>query len=653
MVSRRTKRSESNSPEYNSYTVAVIAMLAIVVAIMATYTGVFGTTLRLGSITSAPTCDFTITGVSDIKTISNEPTLNNEKIYLVTVRADKGGECIRATVTQDDLNRMGIPDTLLGNLTLSVELQDMSLLYKLYSDVVMYKIYESTGTADLSEAVPYSKATKSTTRASALGTYSDPNGQAPKMNHLGNFPSGGDVNLMVDIGRWAYVMPEASVIPFGADKTGNWWVTHFGGVPYYRGYLIDTMPFNRYQVQFTLSRDDEILAQTTMDEQNRVSNLGDFARIKAIGGRIESVFPPQPGVDFAVVQGLEGTPVKDKLKFVTKPRYSNYKVTLDELVNFDNNYFVYSWANLAGSLIVNSTPAGATIYIDNRAAGITPVTIPDVTVGRHTITAKATGFKDFVQEINTMPTINKVSISMALLPPPPPPAPEPPAAPVARDPGVGREVITDKENTLNNMLGLMSTETTTPRDCILDVAALSVVCRPTYPVTYPEFQLLIKAKSIAMQTNAGIPKILSADIGTSTEGVASYAIVKFKNIGKVSDSFDISLQSKPSLSSGVQTFTLVPDGEGTATIPFSGAAGVYSAKVVMQSKSNPMSRTAMAVNVSISKNTLPSELEKLQKQTDILEDLIGSGYSWAVKAVIILLILLIIGAGYYIYSKRR
>ncbi|MDD5453999.1 MAG: PEGA domain-containing protein [Candidatus Ratteibacteria bacterium] len=647
MTSRKSKGNK-----YSGY-IPIIAAVLIISGLAGAYFGLFGTTLKLGSITPAPTCDFTVIGVSDIKTISNEPTLNNEKIYLVTVRADKGGECIKATVTQDDLNRMGIPDTLLGNLTLSVELQDMSLQYKLYNDVVMYKVYESTATADLSQPVPYSKATKLTTRASALGTYVDPNGQAPKMNHLGNFPSGGDVNLMVDIGRWAYVMPEASNIPFGADKSGNWWVTHFGGVPYYRGYLIDTMPFNKYQVQFTLSRDDEILAQTTMDEQNRVSNLGDFARIKAIGGRIESVFPPQPGVDFAVVQGVEGTPVKDQLKFVTKPRYSNYKTTLDELVNFDNNYFVYSWANLAGSLVINSTPVGATIYIDNRAAGITPVTIPDVTVGRHTITAKTTGFRDFVQEINTMPTINKVAINMALLPPPVPPAPLPPAAPVARDPGVGRETITDKENTLNNMLGLMSTETTTPRDCVLDVPSLSVVCRPTYPVTYPEFQLLIKAKTIAMQIDAGIPKILSVDGGTSTEGVTSYEIVKFKNIGKVPDSFDISLQSKPSLSSGVQTFTLPANGESTATIPFSGAAGNYSAKIVMQSKNNPLSKTSMPVNINISKNTLPSEIEKLQKQTGLLEDLIGSGYAWVINALIALLVVGIVGAGYYIYLKRR
>lgn len=648
-MSRRTKQKDDDLVKY----APVLVILIIAAAVIASYTGVLGTTLKLGSITSQQPCDFTITGISDIKTISNEPTLNNEKIYLVTVRADRGGECIRATVTQDDLNRMGIPDTLLGNLTLSVELQDMSLEYKLYNDVVLYKVYESTGTDDLSQPVPYMKATKQTTIASALGSYQDPNGQAPKMNHLGNFPSGGDVNLMVDIGRWAYVMPEASNIPFGADKTGNWWVTHFGGVPFYRGYLIDTMPFNKYTVQFTLSRDDEILAQTTMDEQNRISNLGDFARIKAIGGKIESVFPPQPGVDYSVVQGLKGTPVEDKLKFVTKPRYSNYKTTLDELVNFDNNYFVYSWSNLAGTLILNSTPVGASIYIDNRAAGITPVTIPDVTVGRHTITAKATGYKDFVQEINTQPTINKVTIFMALVPPPPPPAPEPPAAPISRDPGVGREVITDKENTLNNMLGLMSSENVAPRDCILDVAALSVVCRPTYPVTYPEFQLLIKAKSIAMQTNAGIPKIISADIGNSTEGVASYAIVKFKNIGKVPDSFDISLQSKPSLTSGVQTFTLVEGGEGTATIPFSGAAGFYTAKVVMQSRTNPLSKISMPVNITIGKNTLPSDLEKLQKQTDFLEDLIGSGYSWIIKGLIVLLVLGVIGAGYYIYREKR
>ncbi len=203
------------------------------------------------------------------------------------------------------------------------------------------------------------------------------------------------------------------------------------------------------------------------------------------------------------------------------------------------------------------------------------------------------------------------------------------------------------------MLGLMSSENVAPRDCILDLAALAVVCRPTYPVTYPEFQLLIKASSIAMQTSAGIPQIISADIGKSTEGVSSNVVVKFKNVGKVSDSFDISLQSKPSLTSGVQTFTLVPEGSGTATIPFAGAAGQYTAKVVMQSKSNPLSKVSMPVNISIEKNTLPSELDKLQNQLDILERLISTGFSWVIKALIAMLVLIILGAGYYIYSKRR
>ena len=703
--------------------IAVIATLGIIGAYSAGLLPQFQT----ASIVS-DTCDFTMMSIDDIKTVSNDPTFNNEKVYLITARVDKGGECIKANINQSDFQRFGITDMMLGDITVSAQLKDMSLDYKVYDDTVMYKIYESTGVSDLSEDIPYKKVNLLTTQASALGKYTDPTGQAPQLSHLGNFPAGGDVNKMLDIGKWAYVMPEASNLPYGKDLTGNWWTTHFGGIPFYRGKLIDTMPFNRYIVDFSIKQKGNVIATARMDEQNKIAALGTIARIKSTGGTIESVFPPQPGVDFAIVTGADGTPVAGKSKFVTKPRYSNYKTTMDEFVNFDNNYFVYSWSDMKGSIKATSVPVGVDIFIDNKYYGFTPITIDDVMTGRHTITAKKTGYADAIQEINLVPGQNNLGITLAKIPPPEimitvtpatitvgqsatvtwsikgvvtgthftqpttevvgtsgtktinpttsttyellasgvggekigaarltvnPLPPPPPPAPVARDPGVGRETITDKENTLNNMLGLMSSENVAPRDCIFDEKANVVTCRPPYPVTYPTFQIILKASSVALEINVGIPEIVS--VVAPNRIIAdepSSVTVTFKNAGVVSDAFDVSLQSTPPLTSGVQQFTLAPDATGTAVLPFSGKEGVYKAKVVMQSKNNPLAKAEKELEITILKNELPGEIKKLEKQTDYLEDLIMGGFTqiiYLVGGVLGMLIILLI----YVISKKK
>ncbi len=368
--------------------------------------------------TISDTCDFTIKSIDEVKTLSNDPTLNNEKVYLINVRADKGNECFKVTLTQDDFTNFGITDTLYDNITLSAQVQDLSLDYKVEDDTILYKIYESTASADLSEPIPYTSVNLQTTQLSALGKFSDPNGQAPPLNHLGNFPPGGDVNQILDVTRIAYAMREASNIPFGADKTGNWWVTHLGGVPFYRGYRIDTMAYNRYKVLFTLDKGTERLASVVMDEQNRVANLGDVARIKFIGSSIDAVFPPQPSRYYYVVQGLDGTPVKGQWKFVSNTRYEKYKTSLDSLVNFDPNYFGYDYSDMDGTLIINSTPSPVDVYIDSKYIGFTPLTINEVPIGRHTITAKKLGYSDANQEINLNPTTNKLNIKLAQISPP-------------------------------------------------------------------------------------------------------------------------------------------------------------------------------------------------------------------------------------------
>ena len=784
---------------------AIVAIALILVAGAYTLSG--KNLLRKASLTDS--CDLTVTSIDDVRTVSNEPTLNNDRAYLLTVTANKGGECLKVTLTQDDFKRFGISDVLFDNITLSAKVQDLSQEYKVESDTIFYKLYESTASDDLSQAIPYSSVSIKTTQLSAVGKFSDPNGQAPAINHLGNFPSGGDVNLMKDVGKWAYLQDEASNIPFGADKSGNWWVTHMGGIPYYRGYRIDTMAFNKYSVLFTLDKGSERLSQVAMDEQNRIGNLGDIARIKFSGSLIDAVFPSQPAVDYAVVGGLEGTPVSDQFKFVSKYRYNNYKGTMDELVNFDNNYFERSWSDIQGTLVITSIPDKTDIYINNKYYGFTPLTLKDLDIGRYTLVGKKKGFQDATEEFNLNAGETKKNIKLAqiappdvsislnpttvikgnpatlswsvkgifervklydptpttvestgsktvypqetttyvveavgaggetsasakigvVLPPPPevsltispqtitqgqsatvswsasgdvsvvtfidtaprtvqisgstqvspstsitytveatgqggkkfatarlqvnPPPPPPPAPPVRRDPGVGREAITDKENTLNNMLGYLSAESVAPKDCSFNKDSMSVICRPQYPVAYPQFQIILRAKDVAMQINSGMPEITKVDIPEAFEGVPVQALIDFKNAGTIADSFDLSLQSKPALSGGTQQFSLKPMQATNASISFSGAVGTYNAKIILQSRNNPFAKAVKDVNITIKKNPLPGEIQRLEKRTDYLGDLVGQGFSKIIMLFIggMMAVVLILG-GILIYLNR-
>ncbi len=679
----------TRKPKSNKNIIVLLLLVASIIALLYSIPNI----LSPASITAPSTCDFTILSIDNIQTLSNEPTLSNEKVYTLNIRADKGNECIKISLTQDDLTKYGIKDTLLGDLTITGYVEDMSLDYKIYDDAILYKIYESTASDDLSKPIPYNLVSLDTTKLSAINKFTDPNAQANTLSHLGNFPTGGDSNLMKDVGRWAYVMPEASNQPFGTDKTGNWWVTHMGGIPFYRGYLIDTMPFNKYTVQFNVQNEaGETLAYATADENNKILALSDFGRIKFTGSSIESVFPPQPGVDYAVVEGLEATPSEGKLKFVTKRRYSDYLNTLDELVNFDNNYFVYSWSDMKGSLMFNSTPV-ADVYIDNKYLGFTPLTVNDIDIGRHTITAKKQGYFDATQDINLVAAINKVNINLAKIPPPEiaisvsptsiiegssatlnwavtgqfntiklydpnptnvvsrssktvnptqstlytivaigdggdstastrltvnPPPPLPPPPPVRRDPGVGREVITDKENTLNNMLGLMFNEKESPRDCILNSEAHVVTCRPIYPVAYPTFQIILKVSTVAVQLNSGIPEITTVTIPEIYEGTPNQLYVTIGNKGLMSDSFDLSLVSTPALSQGSQQYNIASKTTTSAIIPLSGPEGNYTAKIVLQSRNNPLAKATKTVNIVIKNKPYPD----LTQLTPVIDEII-------------------------------
>jgi PEGA domain len=67
----------------------------------------------------------------------------------------------------------------------------------------------------------------------------------------------------------------------------------------------------------------------------------------------------------------------------------------------------------AGSVFVDSRPRGARVTIDGRDAGVTPLQIPEVTLGRHTVSLELAGFKGISTEIMVRPgPTAKVAITL-------------------------------------------------------------------------------------------------------------------------------------------------------------------------------------------------------------------------------------------------
>jgi hypothetical protein len=73
-------------------------------------------------------------------------------------------------------------------------------------------------------------------------------------------------------------------------------------------------------------------------------------------------------------------------QYVTSNAVCTYRVSLPPAVK--------------GDVRITTTPQGAGIYIDNRYAGLSPLTVPDVPVGNAQVKLKLDGYQEYVQEVH-------------------------------------------------------------------------------------------------------------------------------------------------------------------------------------------------------------------------------------------------------------
>jgi hypothetical protein len=69
----------------------------------------------------------------------------------------------------------------------------------------------------------------------------------------------------------------------------------------------------------------------------------------------------------------------------------------------------------SGTLLVISNPQGANIFLDNACVGITPLTIPSVSAGNHTLLLRLAGYTDYSTELTISPG-QAVQVQAALAP---------------------------------------------------------------------------------------------------------------------------------------------------------------------------------------------------------------------------------------------
>ena len=55
-----------------------------------------------------------------------------------------------------------------------------------------------------------------------------------------------------------------------------------------------------------------------------------------------------------------------------------------------------------GQILIYSSPSGANIYLDNAYKGITPLTLPNIPEGSHTVTLRMNGYQDLVKQVNVV-----------------------------------------------------------------------------------------------------------------------------------------------------------------------------------------------------------------------------------------------------------
>lgn len=121
---------------------------------------------------------------------------------------------------------------------------------------------------------------------------------------------------------------------------------------------------------------------------------------------------------------------------LNRPGYRQYTATVSVSANTVTEVSALLQPTAAptgtGGLTVTSTPAGANVFLDNAFVGISPLTLPDVAAGTHTVSMKLDGYQEYSvsTQVNSG-AVSTVSAALTKVTPTPKSSPAPIVAGVA------------------------------------------------------------------------------------------------------------------------------------------------------------------------------------------------------------------------------
>ncbi len=100
---------------------------------------------------------------------------------------------------------------------------------------------------------------------------------------------------------------------------------------------------------------------------------------------------------------------------ITKEGYE----TLSEIISVPRNDIMKVPRTLQpvarGSISIDSVPAGASVYLDDRNVGVSPLTIHDIPAGPHAVRISGEGFQDSISSVDVTPG-GTATVAVTLLP---------------------------------------------------------------------------------------------------------------------------------------------------------------------------------------------------------------------------------------------
>lgn len=320
----------------------------------------------------------TILGINYANYISSSSELRGNSAFLIDAVVNKGGESLKATISPETLKEYGIETLPAGDISVEFNLKDVKCNYQVTAEnEIIYSIYQATvrkslcspqcgnnGCTDQSSC-PYSLIDLNTVKKAFDGqwgaktrTYwSGTTVHSPEYCNKIFAPAGSDLvapgnpvrvgssanlvdiqkvpanlNVGADPSEWCYAMPREIMAGFDGD---HWEVTHIAGMPLMEGYKIGTTPSVSYLVEVIVRNDKGQKVTANLTEKQTSQFLGDIGRIKWVGSLVAQEYCGQPAIDTRIVKMLD----TGSFKQVNRDLYQRYQDNLQELVDFDNNYY--------------------------------------------------------------------------------------------------------------------------------------------------------------------------------------------------------------------------------------------------------------------------------------------------------------------------